>query len=80
MQERGPERAVFGVADVDAEDFPVAAAVTPVATITASGHDPAADSGLDVGGVEEHVRELDMIERPVPERLERLVELARRCG
>ena len=74
-EERDPERAVFGVADFDAEDFPVTAAGHAGGHYHRLGHDPPAAAGLDVGGVEEHIRELDMIEGPVPERLERLVEL-----
>jgi hypothetical protein len=74
-QERDPERAVFGVADLDAEDFTVAAASYAGGHYHRPGHDPPAGSGLDIGGVQEHVWELDMVEGPVPERAQAFVEL-----
>ena len=74
-QERDPERAVFAVADFDAEHFAVTAASHAGGHYHRLGHDPPAAPGLDVGGVEEHVRELDMVEGPVPKRPEGLVEL-----
>ena len=79
-EERDPKRAVFGVADFDTEHFPVPAARHAGGHYHRLRHDPSAAAGLHVGGVEEHVRELDMVERPVPERLQGLVELASRSG
>src|SRR6478735_9739201 len=60
-QERDPERAVFGVADFDAEDFTIAAASHAGGHYHRPAHDPATDPSFDIGGVQEHVRELDMI-------------------
>ena len=80
LQERGPERAVLGVADVDAEHLAVAGRGDPGGDDHRPGHDPAADAALDVGGVEEHVGELDVVERPVAERLEVPVELGADAG
>ena len=77
-QERGPEGAVLGVADVDAEDLAVAGGGDTGGDHDRPGHDPTADAALDVGGVDEHVGELDMVERAGAERLEVVVELARR--
>jgi hypothetical protein len=74
-QERSPEHAVFGVSDLDAEHLTVAVAGHAGGHYHRPGHDPATDASFDVGGVQEHVRELDMIEGPVPERLERLIQL-----
>jgi hypothetical protein len=74
-QEGDPEGPVFAVADLDTEDFPVAVAGHAGGHYHRLGHDPAAGTGLDVGGIEEHVGELDVAQRPVPERSQRLVEL-----
>ena len=55
-QERGPERAVLGVADVEAEHLPVPVGADRGGHHDGLGDDPAVDAGLAVGGVEEHVR------------------------
>ena len=69
-EERDPERAVFGVTDLDAEDFTVAAASHAGGHYHRPRHDPPTTSGFDVGGVQEHIRELDLVKGPVPKRLE----------
>ena len=57
LQERGPEGAVFAVADLDAQHFTVAGGGHAGGDDHGTGHDAAADSALDVGGVQEHVGE-----------------------
>ncbi len=69
LQERGPEGAVFAVTHGHAEDFAVAVAGHAGGDHHRPGHDPAVDAALDVGGVGEDVGELDVVQRPVPERL-----------
>src|SRR5690606_14340868 len=76
LQERGPERPVLAVADGHAQDLTVTSASHASGDHHRPGHDPPIDAALQVGGIGEHVRELDVIERPVPERLEVPVELA----
>ena len=70
-----PERLGFAVADVAAQDLPVAVCGD------ARGDDGGHRGGLgnavahvQVGGVEIHVRELDVVQAPGPERLHDLVE------
>ncbi len=75
FEERGPERAVFAVADIDTEDLAVAGRGDPSRDHDRPRHHPAPDPALDVRGVAKHVRELDMAERPAPERVEVGVEL-----
>src|SRR5690606_25244984 len=75
LEERGPERPVLAVADGHAEDFTVAGAGHASGDHHGPGHDPAINAALQVGGIREHVGELDVIEGPVPERLEVAVEL-----
>ena len=75
FEERGPERPVFAVANVHAQDLPVAGGGHPGGDHHGPGHDPAVDAALEVGGIREHVRELDMVQGPGPERLEVDVEL-----
>ena len=76
---RGRERAVFAVADVGAEHFPLASHGDTRGDDHRPGHDPAAHAVLDVGGVQEHVDELGVIEPPVPEHHQVPVELAADC-
>ena len=80
LEERGPEGAVFAVADVDAQHFAVTAGGDAGRDHDRAGHDPAVDAALDVGGVDEHVGELDVVEAAVAERLEVAVELAADAG
>ena len=75
-QERGPERAVLGVADVEAEDLTPPVGADPGGDHHGLGHDPPIDPGLAVGGVEEHVRERGVGQRPVPERADLLVQVS----
>jgi hypothetical protein len=74
-QERGPERPVLGVADVEPEHL-----TPPVGGDTGSddhrlGHHAAVHPGLAVGGVEEHVGVVDPGQGPVPERAHLLIEV-----
>jgi hypothetical protein len=55
-EERGPEGAVLGVADVEAEDLPAAVAGHPGRDHHRLRHHPMVHPGLAVGGVQEHVR------------------------
>jgi len=73
-QERRPEGPVFGVTDLDAEDFPVTGGGDARGDDDGPRHDPALDAGFDVGGVAEHVGE-PAFELPGAERLEVAVEL-----
>ena len=71
-----PEGAVLAVADREPQDLPVAGGGDP-----GRDHDRLADHGralvgLDVRGVEEHVREGDMVEAPLAEGADDRVELA----
>ena len=76
-QEGRPEGAVLAVADRQARAPPGRPSpVTPVATTIALRHDRRALVGLDVGGVEEHVGEADVVERALPEGRHDRVELA----
>ena len=56
-QERGPERAVLGVADGEPEHLPPAVGADPGGHHDGLGDHPPVDPGLAVGGVEEHVGE-----------------------
>ena len=67
-QERGPERAVLAVADVEAEHLAAAVGGDAGRDHDGLGHHPVIDAGLAVGGVEEHVGERGVGQRPVPER------------
>ena len=63
-EERGPEHLVLAVADVDAEHLPVAVGGHTGGHDHGAGDDAVVDAGLDVGGVEVHVGELDVIKVP----------------
>lgn len=69
LEEAGPEGAVLTVANGDAEDLPVPVGGDAGGDHHRSGHDSAVDPALAVGGVGEHVGELDVVEGPVPERV-----------
>jgi hypothetical protein len=56
-QERGPEGAILAVAHVQAEDFPAAVGGHPGGDDDRAADDPAIHAGLEVGGVQEQVRE-----------------------
>ena len=75
-QEPGPERLVLAVADVDAEDLPVAVGGDPRRDHDRPRHDLAEGvvADVDVGGVEVHVRERDVAEGAVAERVDAFVE------
>ena len=62
--------------DLDTKDFAVTVAGHAGSHYHRLGHDPASGAGLDVGGVEEHVGEFDVVQRPVPERREGHTELS----
>ena len=74
-QERGPERPVLGVTDVEPEHLPAPVGGHPGRDHDRLGHHPTVHPGLAVGGVEEHVRVGDPGQRPVPERPDLLVEV-----
>ena len=74
-QERGPERPVLGVADIEAQHL-----TPPVGGDTGGdhhrlGHHPPVYPGLAVGGVEELIRVGDPGQGPVAERAHLLVEV-----
>jgi hypothetical protein len=74
-QEAAPEHLVFGVADVTAENLPAAVGGHP----GRHDHDhrgdlPRCDAHVEIGGVEEHIRERGVVQRPGPERLDLLVQ------
>ena len=56
-QERGPERAVLAVTDIEAEHLSAAIRGYPGGHHDCLGYDPMVDTSLAVGGVEEHVPE-----------------------
>ncbi len=56
-QERGPERAVLAVTDVEAQHLAAPVRGDTCGTNDRLGHDAVIDSSLAVGGVEEHVPE-----------------------
>ena len=76
LQERGPERAVFAVADIEAQHFRVSGGGDPGGDHDRPRHHAAADAALHIGGVQEHVHEAGVVQRPLPERFEVAVELA----
>ncbi len=63
LQERGRERPAFAVADLDAQDFPVAGGGHSGRDDHGPRHPPAVHAVFDVGGIGEHVGELDMVQR-----------------
>ncbi len=67
-QECGPEGAVFGVADGEAEHFAVAVGGHAGGDDDGLRDHPAVDPGLAVGGVQEHVGKRLVGQRAVPER------------
>ena len=66
-QELGPEGAVLGVADGEAEDLAAAVTAHPGGDHHGLGGHPAIGSGLAVGGVHDHIREHLTGQRPIPE-------------
>jgi len=74
-QERRPEGTILGVTEVDTEHLTIAGGGSPGGHDDGSGDDPTADAALDEGGIDEHVRELDVIEPAGAERFEVVVEL-----
>jgi hypothetical protein len=75
-QERGPEDLVLAVTDRDAEDLAVAVSGDTGGDHDRLGDDPGTFMGFDVGGVEEQVGELDVIQAPLAELADGDVELA----
>ncbi len=67
-QELGPKSPVLGVADGTAEHLAVAVHRDPGRHHHGSGDHLVVDPALQVGGVQEHVGELDVAERARPER------------
>jgi len=67
-QESGPEGAVLGVADGEAEHLAVPVGGDPGGDHDGLGDHPPVHPGLAVGGVEEHVRESLLGQRAVGER------------
>lgn len=74
-EEGGPEHFVLAVAHVKVQYFPVAVCCHPSCDHNRPGDDSVVFAAVEVGGVDEHVRELDVIEGPVPERGDFFVEL-----
>ena len=74
-QERGPERPVLGVADVEPEHLTAPVGGDAGGDHHRLGHHPPVHPGLAVGRVEEHVRVGDPGQGPVPERADLLVEV-----
>ena len=74
-QEGRPERAVLAVADGQAQDLPVAGPTHPGGDDDRLGHHPGPVVGLDVGLIEEDVREGDVAERSVTELGHHRIEL-----
>jgi hypothetical protein len=70
-QERGPERPVLAVADREPQNLTVAAG----GDHDGLGDHPPVDPGLAVGRVQEHIRERQVAQRPVPEGGELLVQV-----
>ena len=74
-QELAPEHFLFGIADVAAQDLP--GAVGGDAGGDDDGHRGDLRRGvadMEIGGVEIHVRELDVIQRAGAERADDLIE------
>ena len=74
-QERGPERSVLAVADVEPEHLPVPVRADRGGDHDGLGDDPPVDPGLAVGGVEKHVRVRVALQRPAPERGDLLIQV-----
>ena len=75
-QERGPERAVLGVADVEAQHFTAAVGGDAGGDHHRLAHHPPVHPRLAVGRVEEHIRIGNLGQRPVPERANLLVQVS----
>jgi hypothetical protein len=74
-QERGPERAVLGVAHSKSEHFAPTISPDTGSDHHRLGHDSVVDPGLAVSRVQEDIRELLVGQRPVAERAHLLVEV-----
>ncbi len=74
-QEGRPEGPILGVTDREAEDLTVTLGGDPGGDDDGLGHDRAAVVGLDIGGVEEEVREADMVEASLAEGAHDRIEL-----
>ncbi len=71
----GPEHFVFGVAHIEIQDLTVSIGGDTGGDDHGPGDDPVVFVAVDIGGVDERVRELDVIQAPVTERGDFLVEL-----
>lgn len=74
-QELGPEHFGLAVADHDADDFAAAVLGDAGGDDDRLRDDAVVDTCLDVGGVEEEVREADVVQRAGPEGVELCVEV-----
>ncbi len=74
-QERRPERLVLAVAHGQAQHLPGAIGGHPGGHHDGLGHHPSSFVGLDVGGVEEDVGELDVVQATLAELLHGTVEV-----
>ena len=79
-QELPPEDLVLGVADVDAQDLPVPGGRHPGGDDHRLGGHLVVLSDVEVGGVQIHVGEGHVVEPPLPERVDHLVQLGYRSG
>ena len=74
-QERGPERPVLGVADVEPEHLPAAVGGHPGGDHHRLRDHPPVHPRLAVGRIEEDIRVGDLGQRPVPERADLLIQV-----
>ncbi len=74
-QKRGPKCAVLAVTDVKAQHLAASIGGHPGSHHDGLGHHTVVDSGLAVGGVEKHIPEWLVGQRPVPKRRDFDVEL-----
>jgi hypothetical protein len=79
-QERGPEGAVLAVADLAAEHLAAAVGGDPGGDHHRPRHHPTVDPGLDIGGVQEQIREAGVRQRPASESGDLLVQLGADAG
>jgi hypothetical protein len=73
-EEAAPEHFVFAVADVDPEDLPAAGGGDPGGDHDGHRRDLTVPADVEVGGVEEHVRERGVVQRAATERRDLLVQ------
>jgi hypothetical protein len=73
--ELGPEDFVFGVPHVETQHFLVAVASDPGGHHHGPRNDVMVDTGLDVGGVNEHIRKRQLIQRVGEEHRDPFIDL-----